>query len=121
MSSNAIIWHYPRCSKSRKTLQILEEEGVEVTIRRYLEDPPDAQTLAETIDRLDIAPHQLVRTKESLYGDLDIEEETMTDEQWVELMVNHPKLIQRPVVICDTGAVVGRPPERVHELLSETK
>lgn len=117
MSEKVTIWHYPRCSKSRQTMEILEGEELDIDERRYLDDPPDADTLADVVDRLGIEPRQLVRTKESLYRELDVDEDSYTDRDWLELMAEYPKLIQRPVVLTDAGAAIGRPPEAVREIL----
>ena len=117
MTIDATIWHYPRCSKSRKSLKILKQQDVDITIRRYFDDPPDPETLAETIELLGIKPKELVRTKESLYDELNVNEKSMTDRQWIELMVENPRLIERPVVITENGAVIGRPPARVYDVV----
>lgn len=118
MSTEVTIWHYPRCSKSRKTLAILRDEQAELTIRRYLDDPPGKKRLAEAVDQLGISPRQLVRTNEDLYGEVVDDADSLDDGEWIELLAEHPRLLQRPVVFTDAGAVVARPPERVLELLS---
>ena len=117
MTVKATIWHYPRCSKCRKTLAILRDEEVDVTVRQYRDDPPDLDTLTDVVDRLDVAPRELVRTNDSAFAELDIDEASATDQDWLELMVAHPALIQRPVVIIGEAAIVARPPESVYEIL----
>lgn len=114
------IWHNPRCSKSRATRTILEDAGVEVTERRYLDDPPTADELRAALDALDMAPWELVRMGEDVARDLELGSWDHDDpDRWIEAMVAHPRLIERPVVLTDDGrGVVGRPPERVHDLLS---
>lgn len=114
------IWHNPRCSKSRAARAILEDAGVEVTERRYLDDPPTADELRTVLDALGMAPWELVRMGEDVARDLGMRSWGHDDpDRWVEAMVAHPRLIERPVVLTDDGrAVVGRPPERVHDLLS---
>lgn len=117
MSIEVQIWHYPRCSKSRKTLAILRDEEAQITVRRYQDDPPTVAELAAAVDALGIAPKELVRTKESLYRDMDLDAEALSDQDWLELLAAHPKLIERPVVLSESGAVIGRPPEKVYEIL----
>lgn len=113
------IWHYPRCSKSRKTLALLEERGLEPTIRRYLEDTPDAQTIERVLEMLGMEPRELMRKKEDPYTVLGLADENTPREDLIAAMVEHPILIQRPVVIVDDEAALGRPPENVLPLLSD--
>ena len=117
MSIEATIWHYPRCSKSRKTLAILRDKEAAITLRPYLDDPPTVQELAQAVDRLNISPEALVRKTESLFKELDADTSTFDDQQWLELLARHPKLIERPLVFTDAGAVIGRPPENVQKIL----
>ena len=114
------IWHNPRCSKSRAALGLLEDAGVTPDVRRYLDDPPDADELRRVLGLLGRRPWELVRTGEAAYGELgmrDWDRDDATTEQWIAAMVEHPKLIERPVVIDGERAVVGRPPEDVQRLL----
>lgn len=112
------IYHNPRCSKSRQTLKLLEDKvQEEIQIIRYLDTPPDKEELRNIIAMLDIKPEELVRKTESVYKDLYKEKE-MSDEDWIDALAEHPKLIQRPIVIKGNRAVIGRPPENVEELLS---
>ena len=111
------IWHYPRCSKSRNTLSLLEEHGIEPTIRKYRKDPPDAETLDRVLRMLDMEPRELMRQKEDEYGELGLDDEELTRDELMSAMIEHPALIQRPVVIVGDRAVLGRPPENVLELL----
>ena len=117
MTKEITIWHNPRCSKSRQTLALLEENGAEVNIRRYLDDPPDEATLREVLARLDIAPRDLLRKGEKIYKELGLKDQTLSDIALIEAMVNHPILIERPVVITDKAAAIGRPPSNVLDLL----
>lgn len=119
MSSTATIWHCRRCSKARKTLAILRDQEVKVTVRYYQEDPPDLKTLADTVEQLGIEPRELVRTKDAKYRELEIDEENFDDSDWLQLLADHPELIERPVVFTEAGAVIGRPPEKVFEILPE--
>lgn len=114
------IWHNPRCSKSRATLGLLEDAGVTADVRRYLDDPPSPDELRRVLDLLGMQPWELVRTGEHAYRELGMAGWERTDaaaETWVEAMAEHPRLIQRPVVIDGDRAVLGRPPEDVRELL----
>lgn len=110
------IYHNPRCQKSRETLAILEESGKEFTIRRYLDDPPTEDELADIISKLNIKPLELIRDNEKIFKE-NFKGEKHTDEEWIRIMTENPRLIQRPIVISDDRAVVGRPPENVRELL----
>lgn len=110
------IWHYPRCSKSRQTLALLEERGVEPQIRKYRQDPPDADTLAEVLDMLGMSPRELMRKKEDAYKELGLDDESLSRDALLEAMVENPALIERPIVLADGKAVLGRPPENVLEL-----
>ena len=117
MTDKAIIWHNPRCSKSRGALQLLQEAGVEIEERRYLDNPPSAEELDEVLNLLGMTPEQIVRTKEALYKELGLKDKQLSRQQWLELLSQHPKLIERPIVIYKGRAVVARPPEKVLELL----
>lgn len=111
------IYHNPRCQKSRQTLKILQDAQVDFQIRKYLENPPSKDELRDVLDKLDIAPEALIRKKEKLYID-EYKGTELTDEEWIEIMVKHPILIERPIVIEGDRAVIGRPPENVRELFS---
>lgn len=111
------IYHNPRCSKSRATLALLEEQGVTPEIRLYLENPPNELELKEVIDQLGISPRELLRTGEAEYEENNLADETLSDDQIIELMADFPKLIERPIVIKDGQARIGRPPESVLEIL----
>mgnify|MGYP003700542899 FL=1 len=111
------IYHNPRCSKSRQTLQLLEEKGVEPEVVRYLETPPDAKTLTDLIGKLGLASaRELMRTKEAAYKNNGLK--NVTDEgALIQAMVEHPILIERPIVVAGGKARLGRPPESVLEIL----
>ncbi|MBP2832750.1 arsenate reductase (glutaredoxin) [Aquimarina sp. U1-2] len=110
------IYHNPRCRKSRETLQILEECNSNITIVKYLEHPPTYDELKKIINILDILPIDLVRKNESIWKE-NFKSKHLTNDQLIEVMVNHPKLIERPIIINGTKAIIGRPPERVKEIL----
>jgi len=110
------IYHNPRCQKSRQTLKILQEAKVDFEIRKYLEDPPTFDELRSILEKLDIKPLALIRKNEGIYKN-ELKGQDLSDDEWIELMVEHPRLIERPIVIHGERAVLGRPPENVRELL----
>ncbi|TNE48938.1 MAG: arsenate reductase (glutaredoxin) [Deltaproteobacteria bacterium] len=115
--SNWEIWHNPRCSKSRQTLQLLQDNGVEPTVKKYLDDPPSVEQLDEVLSLLGMEPKELVRTKEAVFKELGLGKSELSREEWLKVMVENPKLLERPVVIHEQQAAVGRPPENVLALL----
>jgi arsenate reductase len=109
-------WHNPRCSKSREALKLLEARGAEVTVRRYLEEAPTAQELRALQARLDLPAVEMMRVKEARFRELGLSK-TDGDEVLLGAMAQNPVLIERPVAIEGARAVIGRPPERVLDLL----
>lgn len=112
-----VIYHNPRCSKSRQTLKLLREHDVEPKVIEYLKTPPDEQTLSAILDMLGIQPADLLRTKEDEFKALGLEEELNDPTALIRAMTEHPILIERPIVINGDRARVGRPPENVLEIL----
>ncbi len=115
--SNYTIYHNPVCSKSRQTLALLEENGVEPQVRLYLENPPSTKELKAVLKQLGIAPRDLLRKGEEEYKSLGLSDLAKSDRELIEAMVSHPRLIERPIVINKDAAVLGRPPENVLSLL----
>lgn len=113
--SNVVIWHNPRCSKSRATLALLEERGIKAEVILYLEQAPTEVELRRVLDLLGMAPAALVRRGEQVYKELDLAQADA--DTLIAAMVNHPILIERPVVIHGQRAALGRPPEQVLEIL----
>lgn len=111
------LYHNPRCSKSRGALEILEARGLTPTVVRYLETPPDAATLKALLDKLGMGARQLLRSGEDEYKDLNLADPALSEAQLIEAMVKHPKLIERPILVAGDKAVIGRPPEKVLEIL----
>lgn len=111
------IYHNPRCSKSRQTLQLLQDNQIEPEVVLYLETPPDKAALKSLVGKLGIGARDLLRKGEDAYKELDLKDPALSDEQLIDAMVQHPKLIERPIVVKDDRAVLGRPPENVLELL----
>lgn len=111
------LYHNPRCSKSRGALELLEQRGLTPTVVRYLDTPPDAATLADLLVRLGIGARQLLRSGEDEYKALNLTDPTLSEAQLIAAMVEHPKLIERPILVAGSKAVIGRPPEKVLEIL----
>ena len=111
------LYHNPRCSKSRQTLALIEERGIKPTIIEYLKTPPSHLQIDSILRGLEMQPRDLMRTKESIYSDLNLDDETLSRDQLIEAMVNNPKLIERPILIAGDQVVVGRPPENVLTIL----
>lgn len=112
------ILHNPRCSKSRETLQLLRERGVDIPVVEYLQTPPTKAELAEICRLLGLGPLQLVRAKEALFAELGLRADSGdSDAQWLAVLAEHPKLLERPIVVYRGRAALGRPPERVLALL----
>ncbi|MEO5364050.1 MAG: arsenate reductase (glutaredoxin) [Magnetococcus sp. DMHC-8] len=113
------IWHNPQCSTSRQGLKLLEENGIVPQVVRYLEQPPSAQELERVLTALGLEPRQIMRTKEPLYRTLGLSDPGIGRQELILAMVNNPRLIERPIVLAGTRAALGRPPERILDLLTE--
>ncbi|MEA1065665.1 arsenate reductase (glutaredoxin) [Erwinia sp. HR93] len=113
------IYHNPRCSKSRETLSLLESRGIEPRVILYLETPPDAATIKTLLTQLGMrSARELMRVKEDIYNELNLKNTSLDEEALIVAMVTHPKLIERPIVVTDAGARIGRPPENVLEIVA---
>jgi len=110
------IYHNPRCSKSRQTLELLQSKGIDPEVVLYLENPPDSSTLTELLKKLGMGAQQLLRRSEPQFKD-NFRDRELTEMQLVEAMTRYPKLIERPIVVVDDRAVLGRPPENVLEII----
>jgi len=111
------IYHNPRCSKSRNTLQILNDNGVAVEVKLYLENPPSLEELAKIGQILNKTPMEFIRNKEDKFKELNLKSFSGSDNELFKIMSENPKLIERPIVVCGNKAIIGRPPENVNELL----
>ena len=111
------IYHNPRCSKSRQTLALLEENGVDAQIVEYLKAPPDAATLKTIVSLLGVSPLEIVRRNEEPAKEAGSKLDHMSDGELLDWLVNNPIAIQRPIVVTDEAARIGRPPESVVEIL----
>ncbi|SDU14675.1 arsenate reductase [Pseudomonas pohangensis] len=110
-------YHNPRCSKSRNALQLLEARGVHPDVVLYLDTPPTASELSALLVKLGISARQLLRTGEEAYKNLQLADAGLSEQTLIEAMLSHPKLIERPILVVGDRAVIGRPPEKVLELL----
>ena len=111
------IYHNPKCSKSRQTLELLSAKGITPTIIEYIKNPPTVEKLKEILSQLGIAPRDLMRKKEDIYKKLELGILSLSDKDLIDLMIEHPILIERPIVIANGKAVLGRPPEQVLDIL----
>ena len=111
------LYHNPRCSKSRQALELLRRRGVEPQIIEYLKNPPDRRRLKHLLGLLGMEPRELMRRKEKEYRELGLDDKNLSREALIAAMVEHPRLMERPVVVAGDRAALGRPPERVLDVL----
>ncbi len=110
------IYHNPRCTKSRETLALINDAGVDVEVVEYLKNVPSRTELEMILSKLNLKPSQILRKGEAVYKE-KFKNSNFTEEEWITIMMEYPKLIERPIVISGNKAVIGRPPENVNELL----
>ncbi len=111
------IYHNPRCSKSRRALQLLRDRGIEPVVVEYLKDPPDNENLKDLLKLLRMEPRELMRKKEKPYKELGLDDKNLSREVLIDAMVKNPKLLERPIVVVGRRAALGRPPEKILEIL----
>ncbi|WP_138380442.1 arsenate reductase (glutaredoxin) [Luteithermobacter gelatinilyticus] len=111
------IYHNPRCSKSRQTLALLEEKGITPQVVEYLKDVPSVEKLKDILRMLGMAPRDLMRKKEAAYKENGLDDERLDDDTLIRAMTEHPILIERPIVVANGKAAIGRPPESVLDIL----
>lgn len=111
------IYHNPRCSKSRATLQLLEEKNIEPVVLEYLKTPPDAKTLDDLLQKLGMQPRDLMRKQEDEYKENHLDDESLSRDELIAAMIKFPKLIERPIVVANNKVAIGRPPEKVLDIL----
>jgi arsenate reductase (glutaredoxin) len=111
------IYHNPRCGKSRDTLKLLEAQGIKPEVVEYLKSPPTALELQDILYKLGLKPRELMRTKEPEYKENGLDDQSLSDSELIEAMLRIPKLIERPVVLANGKAAIGRPPEAVLAIL----
>lgn len=111
------LYHNPKCSKSRQTLELLRSKGIQPVIIEYLKDPPDMATLKKLLRLLQLKPRDLMRKKEDIYKKAKLDREDLDDDALISAMIKHPVLIERPIVLANGKAAIGRPPENVLAIL----
>ncbi len=113
----ATIYHNPRCSKSRQTLELLQQHELAINVVEYLQTPPDQQQLDELLQALNCQPRDLMRKSEAEYKELSLDDDSLSREQLIAAMVENPRLIERPIVSVGGKVAVGRPPENILSIL----
>lgn len=116
--SNTLIYHNPSCSKSREVLVLLQTQGLQPTVIHYLDIPFTEEGLLLLLHMLNIAPRQLIRTKETLYQTLQLEDPNFTDAKLIQMMITYPRLIERPIVVHQGKAIIARPAELILPFLN---
>lgn len=117
MHADVTIYHNPHCSKSRQTLQLLRDKGIEPLVIEYLKNPPSKTELKKILSFLGMAPRELMRKQETVYKEAGLNDPKLTHDDLIAAMLTHPILMERPVVVVDGKAAVGRPPEAVLDIL----
>jgi arsenate reductase len=117
MTSAIKIFHNPRCSKSRQTMQLIESSGFVPEVIEYLKQPPGYDELVQVLDLLGMEPRELMRTGEKTYQENNLDDPGLSREDLIKAMIDNPILIERPIVIHDGRAIIGRPPEKVRDIL----
>ena len=117
MSQKVRVYHNPNCTKCRLTMGILNDKGIDTTVVEYLNTPPNKDELNEVLDLLGVEPRELMRKHEAPYVENDLDNANLTREQLIQAMIDHPILIERPIVINGNKAMIGRPPEKVLDIL----
>ena len=115
--NNFTIYHNPRCSKSRQTLELIKANGIEPEIILYLQNPPSSSRLTELVDFMQIKPRDLLRKGEDEYKTYNLQDMSLDDSEIIKVMSENPKLIERPIVVSNNQAIIGRPPENVLKLI----
>ena len=115
--STTKIFHNPRCSKSRAALALLNEKEIEVDIIKYLETPPDREALEEILNQLGLQPRELMRKGELAYKENNLSDDSLTRDQLIDALLEYPKLIERPIVVANGKAAIGRPIENIIDIL----
>jgi len=111
------IYHNPRCSKSRATLELIKESGTSADIVLYLDNPPSAKTLKSITQMLNCSINEIVRKGEDIYRELNLADKKLSEDELINIVVANPKLLERPIVVNDGKAIIGRPPENVLTIL----
>lgn len=115
--STITFYHNPRCSKSRQSLALLENNGANLNVIRYLDSPPTLAELKTLAAKLKLRPHAFMRTKDALYKELELDRDDVSDSERLKAIAKHPKLLERPIALTSKRAVIGRPPEDILKIL----
>lgn len=113
---NLKIYHNPRCAKSREALKMIQDKGVKVEVIEYLQSPPTEKELRNILKTLSLSPIEIIRKNETLYKE-KFKNKALSDSEWIKILANNPILIERPIVIKGNKAVIGRPPEKVLDII----
>ncbi len=111
------IYHNPRCTKSKATLKLLQSKGIEPEVVEYLENPPSVDELTDILLMLDVSARDIMRKNETIYKELELGDESLDDTALLNAIVHHPNLMERPIVVNGEKAAIGRPPEKVLDIL----
>lgn len=111
------LYHNPRCSKSRAALELLEQRGADVTVIRYLETPPSKQELKDVLQKLNLTPRDIMRKGEAIYKELNLSDESLSDDALIDAMIANPILLERPIYVQEDRAAIGRPIENIINIL----
>ena len=117
MTDDVTIYFNPKCSKCRLSLELLEQQGQRTEIIEYLNTPPDADTLSSILDMLGMEPRDLMRTREQEYTEAGLDNPGLSQAELINAMITYPRLIERPIVIKNGKAILGRPPEKILDIL----
>jgi len=117
MSDTTTIYHNPRCSKSRAAMELLSENKINFEVVKYLDTPPNKEAITDLLDMLGLEPRELMRKGEQEYKDNNLSDESLSRDELIEAMVKFPKLIERPIVIKDGKAAIGRPIQNIIDIL----
>ena len=113
-----ILYHNPRCSKSRQALQLLQENNVNLDVVEYLKHPLDEQALTALLKKLKLTPRDVIRNTETVYKAFNLGNTELSDQQLIQTIVKEPILLQRPIAVCGNKAIIGRPPELVRQVVA---
>lgn len=117
MTDSTIIYHNPRCSKSRAAMELLTEQNIETDVVKYLDTPPNKETLTGLLDMLGLEPRELMRQGEQEYSDNNLADESLSRDQLIEAMLKYPRLMERPIVVKNGKAAIGRPIQNIIDIL----
>ena len=112
-----LVYHNPRCTKSRNTCQLFDQQGIDYRVREYLKEPLTAEEIIDLLHKLNLTAHEIIRTGEDIYK-LNFKGKNLTNEEWIHVLLNNPILIERPIVVKGNKAVIARPIENISSLIN---